>query len=61
MSEKHSCSAAICRRKHTNYNIHVKLDIMCRKKRGRRVVDIACAIHSILKSAKELKQRLLTC
>jgi hypothetical protein len=40
-----SCTATICRRKHTSYNIHVKLDVMCRKKRDERATDIAHATH----------------
>jgi hypothetical protein len=44
VSEEHSC-AAICKRKHTIYNIHVKLDLMHRKKRGTCVIDIAHAIQ----------------
>jgi hypothetical protein len=58
MSEDHSCSSAICRRKRSSYNIHVKLDL------GKRAVDIANAIqspemmiHTGLKSAQEIETK----
>jgi hypothetical protein len=57
--EKQSYTAAICRRKRTRYNIHVKLDVMCCKKRDEHVIGIARAtqipgmmIHTTLKSAQ---------
>jgi hypothetical protein len=64
MREKHSYTAATCRRKHTSYSIHVKLDITCCKKRGQHAIDIACAteirdmiIHITLKSAPGVKTK----
>jgi hypothetical protein len=64
MSEEHSCSTAICRRKRTSYNINVEFDIMCRKKRGECAIDIAhgiqipeMMIHTILKSAQEIEPK----
>jgi hypothetical protein len=60
MTEGHSCSAAICRRKCNGYNIHVKLEATHREKQGEHGIGVACAvqildmmIHTILKSAQE--------
>jgi hypothetical protein len=64
MGEEYRYTAAISRRKDTSYNIHVKLDVMCHKKRGTHVIEIACAtqipdmmIHTTLKRQRKLKQR----
>jgi hypothetical protein len=44
MNEEHNCSSAVCRRKHSSYNIHVKLDVICHRKRDKDVIDIPQSI-----------------
>jgi hypothetical protein len=66
MSEEHSCSGAISKRKHARYSLDVKLDIISCKQRGEHVIDIAhafqmpeMAIHTILKSIQEIETKAL--
>jgi hypothetical protein len=63
MREQRSWSPSIFRKKHTSYayNINLKLDAVCLKKRGKYAIDIASAvripdmIHTLLKSPKEIE------
>lgn len=64
MCEEHNCRSAICRRKCSRYSIHVKLDVMCHKKRRKHAIDIAHAIQipgmmirTDLKSAQEIETK----
>jgi hypothetical protein len=65
---KPNCRGAISNRKHTSYNLAVKLDVIHHKRRGRHTIDIACAlpipetmIHTtrILYSAQDIETRAL--
>jgi hypothetical protein len=66
MSEGPSHSIVIRKRKHTSYNIHVKLGTRHCKKRGEHEIHIACVvqipdmmIHTILKIAHGIETRAL--
>jgi hypothetical protein len=66
MGEEHSCRTAMCKRKCTICNIHVKLEVTHHKKGGGHGICIACAvqildmmIHSIFDSGQEIETKPL--
>jgi hypothetical protein len=66
MSEEGGCSDDISKRKHTSYNLDMKLDVNSGKQKGKFAMDIACAlqiplmmIHTILRNADEIETKAL--
>lgn len=64
MSTKHSFSAVISKRKHTSYNLDVKLNVIHCKQRGKHVIHTTHALQipnvticTILMSAQEIESK----
>jgi hypothetical protein len=66
LSEEPNCSGAICKTKHTSYNLAVKLDVIHHMSRVQHTTDTACAlqipettVHIILNSAQQIERGAL--
>jgi hypothetical protein len=62
LSEEPPCSGAICKTKHTSYNLAIKLYII-HKSREQHTTDTACAlqipetsVHTIFSSAQQIER-----